>query len=54
VKKYQGVFANFTAEPVTVGRGERTAQALVLPAPTVEIVEAAASGESRDGFGSTG
>jgi dUTP pyrophosphatase len=45
---------NFTAEPVTVERGERIAQALVLPAPTLEIVEVAASGESRGGFGSTG
>jgi dUTP pyrophosphatase len=46
---------NVTDEPVAVVRGDRLAQAMVLPAPRVTFVEAAAAvGPSRGGFGSTG
>jgi len=44
---------NFTDAPVTVSRGERIAQAMVLPAPLVELEEVETTGQSRGGFGST-
>lgn len=48
------VFNNGT-EAVTVERGERIAQALIVPIVRVEIVEREfATTESRGGFGSTG
>lgn len=41
--------------PVVVARGERIAQAFVVPAPRLEIVEVpAGEGASRGGFGTTG
>ena len=46
---------NFTDAPVTVTRGDRLAQAIVLSAPRVTWTEVAAiRGASRGGFGSTG
>ena len=45
---------NVTDVPVLVSRGDRIAQAIVLPAPRVEFEEAATAAESRGGFGSTG
>ena len=45
---------NFTDEPVTVRAGDRVAQGILLHAPHVEWVEAAAGDGSRGGFGSTG
>jgi dUTP pyrophosphatase len=45
---------NFTAAPVTVRRGDRLAQGVILPCVRAEWVEADASGPSRGGFGSTG
>jgi dUTP pyrophosphatase len=45
---------NVTSAPVTVARGDRIAQALVLPAPRVEFEEVEATAPSRGGFGSTG
>lgn len=46
---------NVTDAPVTLRRGDRIAQAIVLPAPRVEFVEtSAADRENRGGFGSTG
>ncbi len=46
---------NITAEPVTVEAGERIAQAMILPAPQMEIAETLTTGASdRGGFGSTG
>jgi dUTP pyrophosphatase len=45
---------NFTDAPVRVSRGERIAQALIVPAPVFEFVEVEADGKSRGGFGSTG
>jgi dUTP pyrophosphatase len=48
---------NFTDAPVTVARGERVAQAMLVPIVRCAITEVAASadpGKSRGGFGSTG
>lgn len=46
---------NFTDAPVTVERGERIAQALVMPMQRCELVEIDASNAtSRGGFGTTG
>jgi dUTP pyrophosphatase len=46
---------NVTDAPVTIARGDRLAQGIVLAAPRVEWDEAAASTDaSRGGFGSTG
>lgn len=46
---------NFSEAPVTVERGERVAQAMVVPIARVEIVEnSPESSKSRGGFGSTG
>lgn len=45
---------NFTDEPVTVERGERIAQALVVPVAKPELVETEPdASRSRGGFGST-
>lgn len=45
---------NFTGAPVTVRAGDRIAQGILLDAARVEWAEAAADGESRGGFGSSG
>jgi dUTP pyrophosphatase len=46
---------NYTASPVTVTRGERIAQGLVMPAVTCDIAEVPRpEGASRGGYGSTG
>ena len=46
---------NITDAPVTVERGERIAQALIVPIARVELVERElATTASRGGFGSTG
>jgi dUTPase len=45
---------NVTSSTVTVTRGDRIAQAIVLAAPRVEFEEAEATAPSRGGFGSTG
>ena len=46
---------NFTSAPVTVRRGDRIAQGLILPFVRAEWKEGAdASGPTRGGFGSTG
>jgi dUTP pyrophosphatase len=47
---------NASDAPVTVERGERVAQALIVPIARCEIVEVAAdaSAASRGGFGTTG
>ena len=45
---------NVTDAPVAIATGDRLAQGIVLAAPRVEWVEAAAAGQSRGGFGSTG
>jgi dUTP pyrophosphatase len=46
---------NFTALPVQIGRGDRLAQGILLPAPRVTWEEAAELKKtSRGGFGATG
>lgn len=46
---------NFTDAPVTVARGERIAQAMLVPITRCELVEREPqAGTSRGGFGSTG
>jgi dUTP pyrophosphatase len=46
---------NVTDEPVRVSRGDRIAQAIVLPAPRVEWEEVEeTTAPTRGGFGSTG
>jgi dUTP pyrophosphatase len=45
---------NFTGSPVTVKKGDRLAQGVILPFVRVEWEESAdAAGETRGGFGST-
>ena len=51
----QALFYNVTAAPVTVERGERIAQALLIPVPRVNWDEVTGFGTAdRGGFGSTG
>jgi dUTP pyrophosphatase len=46
---------NFTSEPVSIERGERLAQGLILPVARAEWEEVSEmKEESRGGFGSTG
>ena len=46
---------NFTDAPVQISRGDRLAQGIVLPCPTVEWQEVTDVSEpTRGGFGSTG
>lgn len=46
---------NVTREPVRIGRGDRLAQGIVLPAPRVEWEEVEhLAAPTRGGFGSTG
>jgi len=46
---------NFTGEPVTITRGDRIAQGILLPAPRVIWEETSElSTQSRGGFGATG
>jgi dUTP pyrophosphatase len=46
---------NFTSEPVSIRRGDRIAQGILLPAPRVTWEETnELSAESRGGFGATG
>ena len=46
---------NVTDHPVSISAGDRVAQAIILPAPQVELVEVLSTGAiDRGGFGSTG
>src|SRR6476620_7464233 len=45
---------NFTTAPVSVARGDRLAQGVILPFVRAEWKEAAIEREARGGFGSTG
>jgi dUTP pyrophosphatase len=45
---------NFTASPVSVRRGDRLAQGVILPFVRAEWQETTATAPSRGGFGSTG
>jgi dUTP pyrophosphatase len=53
----QVLLINHGSQPFTCKRGDRIAQLVVVPTPTVEVVEAdelSGSGRDRGGFGSTG
>lgn len=53
--EYQFLAYNFTDNPVTVEKGTRIAQMVILPAPQVTIEEAEHLGNAdRGGFGTTG
>jgi dUTP pyrophosphatase len=53
--EYQTALYNFSDEPVTVTRGDRILQMLILPFDRVEWVEVASlDSVSRGGFGTTG
>jgi dUTP pyrophosphatase len=53
--EYRFAFLNFTAQPVTVARGTRVAQLLVLRAERVELEEVDRLGPvDRGGYGTTG
>ena len=45
---------NFTAGPVTVRRGDRLAQGVIIPYARAEWHEDAPAGPTRGGFGATG
>ncbi len=53
--EYIATLYNFTDAPVTVSKGDRIMQALVVPYARPEIVEVSALGNAdRGGFGTTG
>jgi dUTP pyrophosphatase len=53
--EYQAALLNFSRQPVTIERGERIVQIVVLPRPPVVVEEVAhMSAPNRGGFGSTG
>lgn len=45
---------NFTQSPVTIKKGDRLAQGVIIPFVRAEWQETAATAPSRGGFGSTG
>ncbi len=53
--EYALVLYNFTDQVVTIERGERLAQLLILPREAVEFIEVESLGnKKRGGFGTTG
>lgn len=53
--EYQAALLNFSHQPVTIERGERIVQIVILPRPPVVIEEVAQMIEpNRGGFGTTG
>jgi len=53
--EYKAALYNFTDEPVTIERGDRIIQMIVLPRESVEIEEVSKlENQDRGGFGSTG
>ncbi len=53
--EYHAALYNRTSAPVTVERGERICQMMVLPVERVELIEVTTLGnKTRGGFGSTG
>jgi dUTP pyrophosphatase len=53
--EYQAALLNFTDTPVTIPRGERIAQMMIMPRERVAIKEVESLGKpDRGGFGSTG
>jgi dUTP pyrophosphatase len=53
--EYQAVLFNFTQKPVTIEKGERIVQMIILPREKAEFVELQKfTDKDRGGFGSTG
>jgi dUTPase len=54
--EYRAALWNRTDQPVTIARGERIAQILILPQPSIELIEdpTVFEGKNRGGFGTTG
>ena len=53
--EYRAALLNFTSQVVTIERGERIAQMIILPREKVELIEVGKLGNpDRGGFGSTG
>lgn len=53
--EYHAALLNFTQQPVTIERGDRIVQMIVMPRERVELeVVTKLSGKDRGGFGSTG
>jgi len=53
--EYQAALYNFSDQPVTIERGERIVQLLILPIDRVQFTEKSSfSHPSRGGFGTTG
>lgn len=54
--EYQAILFNFSKETVTLEKGERIAQLIILPYESVELLELDhfSGARSRGGFGSTG
>jgi dUTP pyrophosphatase len=53
--EYRAFLLNFTDQPVTIPRGERIVQLLIMPSLRAEIEEVEhLTGPDRGGFGSTG
>lgn len=53
--EYQAALYNFSDQPVTIDRGERIVQLLILPIDRVQLIEKSSfSQPNRGGFGSTG
>lgn len=53
--EYRAAIYNFTEEPVTVERGERLTQIVILPYNKIHLTEVESLGEpNRGGMGSTG
>lgn len=53
--EYKAALFNFTDQPVTIKKGDRLVQALILPRQKMELKEVTTlAAKSRGGFGSTG
>ena len=53
--EYRAALLNFTDQPVTIEKGERLCQMIILPREQVELIEVDSLGsKNRGGFGSTG
>jgi dUTP pyrophosphatase len=52
--EYQALLYNYTDQAVTLAKGERIVQGVLLPLIQAEIEEVQQLGDSRGGFGSTG
>lgn len=53
--EYVAPLLNFTENPITIERGERIVQVIVLPRPKIKLIEKQTLGSvNRGGFGTTG